>query len=70
MIEYCFFFKLSWPVPRTRSVIETTGAGRAGSGEKSRRGRAFFPPDPARPASVFSIDNTDREPGTGYYYLC
>ena len=26
----------------------------------------FFSPDPARPAPAFSIDPTDREPGTGY----
>ena len=62
---------VTWPVPGSRSVgvIE---CGRAtcderGLVEKEGRSRAllFFSPDPARPAPAFSIDPTDREPGTG-----
>ena len=47
---------------------------RAGSGRESGmvsfpRPLLFFSPDPARPAPAFSIDPTDREPGTGYLDL-
>ena len=45
---------------------------REGSGrERGKVGKVphpllYFSPDPARPAPAFSIDPTDREPGTGY----
>ena len=32
---------------------------------ENKRPPIFFSPDPARPAPAFSIDPTDREPGTG-----
>ena len=63
---------LGQPVPGSRSMglIE---CGRETCDERGlveKEGRSslallFFSPDPARPAPAFSIDLTDREPGTG-----
>ena len=39
--------------------------GRSGRRSGPSRALLFFSPDPACPAPAFSIDLTDREPGTG-----